>query len=370
MGGTDLKKHGLFSVFGHLFFYWYSMAVSCVRCGMNAAFVCGKCQKERYCSRMCQKLAWPSHRPFCTGSQKRPKKAVHQQNPRDILTTAPTTASATGVSIFPPPGSRGLHYIADPAADVVSAATINSILLVLHGIGDTEQDAIMFARSMNISNMGIVSARGPLKMPQQLPGHTWYSTFDKTGTYLPANGRVTTRRDSIEAVARPYLHRLFRRLTKSLPHAHLFVLGFGQGGLVAVDAALSFEGKQLSGVVTVNGGLYLEEMKAEQLVIRRPDTPIMAIHSDDVINILLPAVQHQYGCLTMKRSCTDIQLVVQPPTGISDNVLSPASLNRVYRFIDRNRQQQKIVQQPPPPTQTPLDLLSTLAPTISPEFLY
>lgn len=57
-------------------------------------------------------------------------------------------------------------------------------LIMFHGLGDTEQGAFSFAESLQVPDTVVVSLRGPLKMPRQLPGHMWINSFTPEGWYL------------------------------------------------------------------------------------------------------------------------------------------------------------------------------------------
>jgi len=44
---------------------------SCAECGVPSSTVCGGCRQASYCSRACQRAAWPAHKAVCARLRKR-----------------------------------------------------------------------------------------------------------------------------------------------------------------------------------------------------------------------------------------------------------------------------------------------------------
>lgn len=124
-------------------------------------------------------------------------------------------------------------------------------------------------------------------------GHVWYAAFEpSTGEPLPPGD---PRRAATLDTSRQALHGLFSKLTElGYPPRSLFLLGYGQGGVAALDAALSYQ-SQLGGVVAVSSGAFLPEFAgaqddvaaevaaaavAERRCWTQSATPILLTHAD------------------------------------------------------------------------------------------
>lgn len=108
---------------------------------------------------------------------------------------------------------------------------------------------------MSLPHTSALALQAPLPLPADLDGFMWCESFDKEGAELPVS------RHSLAPV-RESLRRLLLLLESCgwLTH-RVFVLGYMQGGQVALDLAMHL-GARLGGVVSLCG--YLDAVYTQQ----------------------------------------------------------------------------------------------------------
>jgi predicted esterase len=125
---------------------------------------------------------------------------------------------------------------------------INQNLLILfHGLGDTADNFIQFGLKLRIPQTALLSVQGSFMIPFFPDGWAWFPSFDDQGFYLKHNdpklikGLIQTRTKLLNDI-------------KSLewPLERIFLLGFGQGGSVALDLVLNGQ-LSVGGVISLGG---------------------------------------------------------------------------------------------------------------------
>lgn len=107
---------------------------------------CQGCKASCYCSRACQRRAWPSHKPSCYAMQAIPKYAekmsriVHsvlKYGPSHLLTAIPLFEEAAGEGIFDP----GLPYPSSWDYSVQNEVHLYEYLVLLSGLTAHDDDS-------------------------------------------------------------------------------------------------------------------------------------------------------------------------------------------------------------------------------------
>ncbi|KAL8656402.1 MAG: hypothetical protein Q9226_002680 [Calogaya cf. arnoldii] len=140
------------------------------------------------------------------------------------------------ISIIPPP----------------SAQTPVNILLLLHGLGDSNIPFINLAKQLSLPETTCISIQAPSPLPFDLGGFHWGDdiTFDQSkGTmdYDTGFSKSTSilKEDVIETI-------LLQRC--GYKPRNIFCFGYGQGGMVAIATVLALDA-EMGGVVSIGGPL-------------------------------------------------------------------------------------------------------------------
>lgn len=201
-----------------------------VDCTVNSR--CGRCKSEIYCSMECQHAHWKQHKKKCT--------------PPDAQTDMGTLSLCKAA---PPATDHGLRF--QYSSSPVDGVDCN-LLIVLHGNGDNEANFLRYCGNMNLTLTALLGVRAPHAVG--MSGQMWYQEVGAT-VRLPKGDRTRVR-PCVEAAE--LLVQLFRAAEKQWPPHRIFVLGHGQGGVVAVEAASRYE--KFLGCVVAAGDCVLDEV--------------------------------------------------------------------------------------------------------------
>lgn len=142
--------------------------------------------------------------------------------------------------------------------------TPRNLLLLLHGLGDTPAPFAKLARTMKLPQTAALALCAPLALPAGLEGRMWHESFEADGELIRASAFERRRLNSLKHQGRASLQALLMRLQRAGWPAHrLFLLGYAQGGTVALDFALHC-GCRLGGVVSICGLLLEEYLDADE----------------------------------------------------------------------------------------------------------
>jgi predicted esterase len=128
-----------------------------------------------------------------------------------------------------------------------------NVLLLLHGLGDTNIPFGLFAQRLSLPETCCISLRAPAPLPFGLEGYHWGDdiVFDN------ATGGIDT--DSGFTRALKLVHE---KVVKGIlidkcgyKGREIVLFGFGQGGMVAISLAKELGDKELGGVVSIGGAL-------------------------------------------------------------------------------------------------------------------
>ena len=127
-----------------------------------------------------------------------------------------------------------------------------NLLLLLHGLGDAPAAFANFAAKLDLPQTTALALNAPIHLPLGLPGRMWHDSFDIDGRLL---GETDGRRlASLARETRRRLLALLRLLEDGCgwPRERVFLFGFAQGGVAALDLCCHLEPGygRLGGVVS------------------------------------------------------------------------------------------------------------------------
>ncbi|KAK4991272.1 hypothetical protein LTR66_006585 [Elasticomyces elasticus] len=132
---------------------------------------------------------------------------------------------------FPP--SVTLSITLPPASQPAT-----NILLLLHGLGDTNESFKTLGQQMALPETACISIRGPKPLPFDLGGFHWSDDllFDQSGGEMDGDAGFTAATKLIaEDVVKTALVEKC-----GYTHREIIVFGFGQGAMAALSAAREF----------------------------------------------------------------------------------------------------------------------------------
>ncbi|KAF2731707.1 alpha/beta-hydrolase [Polyplosphaeria fusca] len=171
------------------------------------------------------------------------------------LPTAADFSTSLILSITPPP----------------SAQRPTNVLVLLHGLGDTNASFTKLGQQMNLSETVCISVQAPNPLPFDLGGFHWGDDlqFDSnTGEMDVDTGFKTATRIVLENVIREGLIQKCGYRAREI-----LIFGFAQGGMVTLQVAAEHEGEELGGVISIGGKLPLSlPLKA---LNKKSKTPVL-----------------------------------------------------------------------------------------------
>jgi phospholipase/carboxylesterase len=156
-------------------------------------------------------------------------------------------------------------------SDPIDLPTGAPVVLMLHGLGGNRGDLLGVCRALHLPPCRIVLPDAPLVLPGYDPGHfAWYDlkTHDRTD--------IENSRD--------YLFEIMDHFARdSSSPRPVILVGFSQGGLMALEAGLNYKGPILA-MVSMSGYIWDE---GQTLANRSAPltTPILLVHgtNDSII---------------------------------------------------------------------------------------
>jgi predicted esterase len=119
-----------------------------------------------------------------------------------------------------------------------------NVLILLHGLGDTAANFIQFGRKLELPQTALAAIEAPFPIPFFEGTSWWPRPFDMdTGAMRPPNTNdiQSIRNQLFQYITREYID------TRGFEADRIFLLGFSQGGSIALDLAIhspiEFRGK-------------------------------------------------------------------------------------------------------------------------------
>ncbi|MCF6326247.1 MAG: alpha/beta hydrolase [Devosiaceae bacterium] len=151
------------------------------------------------------------------------------------------------------------------------------LMVLLHGYGSDGNDLIGLARYWQsaLPEMLFVAPNAPQKCPMNPAGYQWFD--------LDLNREISRLTGSKNA--RPVLQKFLDQLWEQtgFDASETFLVGFSQGGMMALDVGLRLE-KQPLGIISFSGGLIGEDNWESDIKIK---PPVCLVHgeADDVVPV-------------------------------------------------------------------------------------
>ncbi|KAF8606539.1 hypothetical protein BDV93DRAFT_537063 [Ceratobasidium sp. AG-I] len=165
-----------------------------------------------------------------------------------ILSVAPSIVDpAPRTKPRPTRTGLGLEHVYAPSDDGVD----ENLLVVLHGLGDTMAPFVRMAKQFKLPQTATLVLQGPELIPFLDEGeemYQWYTSFTSLGELIDHPNPLP----GVRAVHRAIEHLTGPECGWPAKRVHLF--GFAQGGSVALEAALRWDGG-VGSAVSVCGGL-------------------------------------------------------------------------------------------------------------------
>ncbi|KAL2824011.1 Alpha/Beta hydrolase protein [Aspergillus cavernicola] len=158
-----------------------------------------------------------------------------------------------------------------------------NILLLLHGLGDTQTPFTNLATSLRLAETTILTIQAPSPIPLDLPGFHWGDdiNFDsRTGALDMDAGFMRSTKLLVDDVIRGILvNKCGYKLRE------IMIWGFGQGGMVGLVAAQklllsSSEGGELAGIISIGAAIPLS-LAGEKKGKGKSRTPILMLAGRD-----------------------------------------------------------------------------------------
>lgn len=149
-----------------------------------------------------------------------------------------------------------------------SGRKAKSLIVFLHGYGSNGDDLISLAPywSKTMPDTEFLAPNGPDVCESFSFGYQWFGLREFTPSY------VRTGLDAARSVLRKYFLEILAQ--RSLTPKDLAIVGFSQGGMVALDMAFAL--KDLRGAICYSGGFY----PFPGMSLPEPQPEVLLVHGD------------------------------------------------------------------------------------------
>jgi len=179
---------------------------------------------------------------------------------------------------FPPSLREGWEWIPNVFPD----RDTENLLLILHGMGDSPGNFGKLARTMGLPGTTCLALAAPLQLPLD-SGRTWFKSVNDDWVELP----VQEIASSLQSTGR-LLQTLIRNLHEKggWPLSRIHLLGYSQGGTLALHLAILFRGEKVLGsCVSISGAANVVCLEATGHATAGLATPVMITHGDRDLNV-------------------------------------------------------------------------------------
>jgi len=170
-------------------------------------------------------------------------------------------------------------FIYAPSTGATKGAEEN-LIIYLHGFGDSREEYLEFAKKMDLPNTASLALNGPEEVPHEWidrEGYSWFDFFDEETMEFLKDGQL----ESLEATE-DLLEEFITILNTvcGWPLDHIFLFGYAQGGILAMDFLCSKKNIPLGGVITVEALALGERVKEEVAGIKakKVDVPVLLLY--------------------------------------------------------------------------------------------
>jgi predicted esterase len=123
------------------------------------------------------------------------------------------------------------------------------VLLLLHGFGDADVNFAAFGAKLQLPQTAVLAVRAPIPMLDM--GFTWFDVFTESGDVcFDSIDAIASLRETSAALL-PLLQRVHTRHGYAL--RNMFMLGYSQGGTIALGVAQALGSIAIGGIVSICG---------------------------------------------------------------------------------------------------------------------
>jgi predicted esterase len=222
---------------------------------------CSRCAIVRYCNRECQLKHFPQHKQVCcllSAASDRKQSSPVYTRPLGSASTIP------------------LSFLMEPSPDGIN----DNILIMLQGWGDNPAVWFRFGMNLALPRTVVVSPQGPFRIPHldDLPPpmgwwniacseescgilYEHYLEWQDSNVKDCSHHMAKQQKEELEfSMSRldeliELLRNLYGKVEETLPSSRIFLLGFSQGGTLALHYLLrrTFRGQErLGGVIAAS----------------------------------------------------------------------------------------------------------------------
>ena len=174
-----------------------------------------------------------------------------------------------------------------------------NILLLLHGLGDTEKPFATLGRQLNLPYTACISIRAPLPLPALFTGSDALSfhwgddiIFDQSTGEIELDSSF---RKATAVILELIIDEVLIRKCGYKPR-DLVILGFGQGGMVGLHIAGQKAELEMGGVVSIGGRL--PSSSTSTASISKAKTPVLVLggsRSTQVTRSAIDVLKSRFG---------------------------------------------------------------------------
>ncbi|KAF4555105.1 Phospholipase/Carboxylesterase-like protein 1 [Elsinoe fawcettii] len=173
-----------------------------------------------------------------------------------------------------------------------------NILILLHGLGDSHVPFARLGTQLNLPNTACIAIKGPISLPFEETSFHWCDDviFDSTTNGLDPDGgfKATTKLLRDDVIDHGLIEKCNYR-----PRDIVF-LGLGQGGMAAVNVALSYP-KELGGVITIGGPLAGEAPASSDPKSKTPVICVTGVDSHWVTDGAVEKLRNNFTHVTFSK---------------------------------------------------------------------
>ncbi|KAF9168893.1 hypothetical protein BGX21_010744 [Mortierella sp. AD011] len=263
----------------------------CVVCKTPSITRCSRCKIVHYCSPVCQRKDWPTHKIACTPSSAAGKSSKTTPptssnkptlpDPNKVLNVHPVSSSPSTPSsnrkVPPKASSTVLKFEYKPSQDGVD----ENLVIFFHGLGDKmNPNFVRLASTLQLPNTATCCIQAPTPVPYlEEEGWQWFPSFNNlTGELLGPDS--PERMLQVKQLVRPELVKFLSHCKSHCGYDErkISLFGFSQGGEIALDLA-AFGGFNLRSVISI-AGYMMEESQNNDPALKKLNTRVMIMQGD------------------------------------------------------------------------------------------
>lgn len=254
-----------------------TICASC--CKQSAKLRCSRCKSAFYCDVSCQSKHWEAHKISCRAPSSNEFSGSSSSSSR--ISSISTALEQGSLSLKEVPRVSEVQKNAPKAQDFPwelrdfsysssGDGVDENLLILLHGLGDVHKNFFQLGQKMELPQTAVMAISGPIMFPEEIiHGRAWFVAFDEDWELIqPEKG--DERRLKSMRTATILLDKVIEVMCKSYgwTRDRVHVLGFSQGGTLALDLALRSCGpRRLGSVVAISASLLpeflMQELKEE-----------------------------------------------------------------------------------------------------------